>query len=143
MHYAAHAQAEKFIYLAHPGGIALGKVVVYGYYVYAAPGKRVEVSGQRLGYGLALACLHLGNAALMQHYAAVKLNVKVPLPYCAHRSLAHGGVSLGQYIVKRFAACKPFFELISPGPKLAVRKGAQLRLKLVYGFYYGHSQHGF
>ena len=67
--------------------------------MHAVAGEGVEVGGQRLGYGLALARLHLGYAALMQHYAAQKLYVVMPLAYGALCGLADYGECLRQQVI--------------------------------------------
>ena len=59
------------------------------------PVERVEVGGQRGDEGLALAGLHLGDAALVQHDAADELHVVVPHVQHAAPGLAHDGEGLG------------------------------------------------
>ena len=75
VHDAADAQPEKLVDGTHPLAVALGKVVVDGHDVHAAPGQRVEVNRQRGDERLALAGGHLGNVALVQRDAADELHV--------------------------------------------------------------------
>ena len=89
--------------LAHPLAVALGQVVVDRDDVDAPAGQRVQIGGQGGHQGLALAGLHLGDAALVQHDAAHQLH-----PVGAHaqhpvRGLPHGGKGLRQDVVQRLA----------------------------------------
>ena len=62
---------------AHPLRVALGEVVVDGHDVDAAAGEGVQVGRQRGDQRLALARLHLGDLALVEHNAAHDLDVEV------------------------------------------------------------------
>ena len=93
MNHAAHAQPKEAENFAHPCRVSLGKVIVNGNYMHAVPAERVQIRGQRLGYGFAFARFHFGNVAAVQHYAAVQLNVEMPLAYRAHCGFPYHGVS--------------------------------------------------
>ena len=67
----------------------------------------VEVEWHRRDQRLALAGLHLGDSAFVQHHSADDLHVVVPQPNRADRSLPHGGEGFRQDIVKRRAALHP------------------------------------
>ena len=118
------------MYLAHPLAVAAGQVVVDGDDVHALAGQRVEIGGQHGHEGLALAGLHLGDAALMQHHAADQLHAEGLHAQHAPRGLAHGGVGLGQDVVERLAVCEPILELLRLGAKLRVRQSLHRRLQL-------------
>ena len=70
----AHGEAQEAVDLAHPLAVALGQVVVDGDDVDPLPGQGVEVGGQGGHQGLALAGLHLGDAALVENDAADELH---------------------------------------------------------------------
>ena len=72
-------QAEAVVDGAHPLGVALGEVVVDGDEVGAFAGEGVEVDREGGGERLALACLHLGDLALVEDDAAEDLDVEVAL----------------------------------------------------------------
>jgi hypothetical protein len=55
----------------------LREVVVDRDDVHALAGQRVQVGGQRRDQRLALAGLHLGDLAVVQHHAAEQLHVEV------------------------------------------------------------------
>ncbi|CAN3976491.1 Core-binding (CB) domain-containing protein, partial [Dysosmobacter welbionis] len=69
----AHLQAQEAVDLAHPLTVALGQVVVHRDDVDAPAGQGVQIGGQSGYQGLALAGLHLGDPALVQHDAAHQL----------------------------------------------------------------------
>ena len=88
-HDHADAQPEQIVDGAHPAGVAAGEVVVDGDDVHALALEGVEVGGERGDQRLALAGLHLGDAALVQDHAADQLDVEVALAQaCAWRPRA-------------------------------------------------------
>ena len=104
--------------------------------MHALSCERVEVRGQHGDKRLALAGLHLGDAPLMQHYAADELHPKRLHPQHAPRRLAHGGERLGQYVVRRLAVGKTRLELVCLGAKLRIRQRGVLAVQLLYGVRY-------
>ena len=99
----ADRHAEEAVDPAHPLGVAAGEVVVHGDDVDALALERVQIGGQRRDERLALAGLHLGDLALVQHRAADELHVEVPHVQHAAAGLADDGERLGQQIVERLA----------------------------------------
>ena len=71
--------------------------------MHAFAGERVEVSRHGCRQGLALAGLHLGNAALMEHDAAEHLHAELALARHAVGCLANDGVCFRQQVIQRFA----------------------------------------
>ena len=71
------------------------------------PVERVQVERQRGDQGLALAGLHLGDAAAVQHHAADQLHVVVAHAEHALARLAADGERLGQEVVERLALVEP------------------------------------
>ena len=92
---------EELVDLAHPLRVALSEVVVDGDDVHARAGERVEIDRQRGDQRLALAGLHLGDLALVQHHAADELHVEVALAERALGRLAHGCEGGNEQIVER------------------------------------------
>jgi hypothetical protein len=70
--------------------------------VRALAGQRVEVNGQGRHQGLALARLHLGDLALVQHHAADHLDIVMPQAEGPNGGLAHQRERLRQQAVQRF-----------------------------------------
>ena len=105
LHVLQHAdgEPEAVVERRHPGGVAPGEVVVDRHEVDALAGERVERDGERRGERLALAGLHLGDRAPVQHHAADQLHVEVAHLQRAPRGLADDGEGLGQEIVERLA----------------------------------------
>jgi len=124
-------EAEKSVDLPHPFRVALGQVVVDGHHVDAAGGQRVQIDRQRRHQGLALAGLHLGDIALMQHHAADELHVEMALAERALGGLAHGGEGRHQDIVERGALGHLPLQILGPGPQRLVGKLLELRLERV------------
>ena len=119
----AHGQAQEAVELAHPLAVALGQVVVDRDDVDAFAGEGVEVGGQGGHQGLALAGLHLGDAALVEDDAADKLH-----PVGAHAQHPPGrlpadGKGLGQDIVGGLAVFQAGLELVGLGPEFLVAEG--------------------
>ena len=104
---------EEAVDLAHPFGVALGEVVVDGDHVHAAAGERVEIDRERRDQRLALAGLHLGDAALVQDHAADELHVEVPLADRALGRLAHGRERRHQDVVERRAVGELLLEVLA------------------------------
>ena len=102
---------------AHPLSVALGEVVVDGHDVDAAAGEGVQVGGQGGCESLALARLHLGDLALVEHDAAHDLDVEVAQTERSLGGLADGGEGLGADVVKVVALGKQGLELIGLGPQ--------------------------
>ena len=76
VHDEADGETEGVIDLAHPLAVARGEVVVHGDDVHALARERVEVGRQNGDERFALAGLHLGDAALMEHDAADELHAE-------------------------------------------------------------------
>ena len=129
VHDHADGHAEELVDLAHPVGVAAGQVVVHRDDVHALAGERVEVDGQGGDQGLALAGLHLGDLAVVQHHAADQLHVEMPLAERAPGGLAHHGEGLGQQVVQRGAAGQPLAELGGLRPQRLVRQRLHGRLE--------------
>jgi hypothetical protein len=73
----ADGEAEEFVELTHPFGVAAGEVVVDGDDMDAAAGEGVEVDGEGGDEGLAFAGGHFGDAAFVEHHAAEELDIEV------------------------------------------------------------------
>jgi len=76
----ADLESQEAVDAAHPVGVAAGQVVVDRDEVGAPAGERVQVHRQDGHEGLTLACLHLGDVAVVQHDAAHELHVEGPQP---------------------------------------------------------------
>ena len=84
------------------------------------PVERVEVDRQRRDQGLALAGLHLGDLALVQHDAAHQLDVEMALAERSLGRLADGRERLDQQVVERLARGEALAEAIGPRPQIVV-----------------------
>ena len=100
----ADADAEHVVDRLHPHRVAAGEVVVDGDDVHAAAAERVQHDGERRGQRLALAGLHLGDRAVVQHHPADQLHVEVAHAHRALAGLAHEREALEQQLVERLAA---------------------------------------
>ena len=115
----ADLEAQKAVDLAHPLGVALGQVVVDGDEVSAVAGEPVEVHRHGRDQRLALAGLHLGDVAVVEHDAAHDLHVEGPHAERAPGALARHRERLEEQVVEQLAVLVALAEL--------GRLGAQLR----------------
>ena len=67
------------------------------------PASALRHDGERRGEGLALAGLHLGDVAVVQHHAADQLDVEVAHAHRARAGLAGEREALGQQVVEGLA----------------------------------------
>ena len=131
VHDDADGKSEKLVDRAHPLGVAPGQVVVDGHHVHAVAGQRVQVDRQGGDQGLALARLHLGDHALVEHDAAEQLDIEMALSKCPLRRLAHRGERFLEQPVERLAAGQAFTEPARPALELVVAQVLDLRLERV------------
>ena len=121
----ADREAEEPVDAAHPLRVAPRQVVVHGDHVHAVAGERVQVRGQRRDKRLALAGLHLGDLAVVQHHAADELHVEMahvqgaPARFPDHREGVH------QHVVERGAGGQPLPESRRLRAHVGVAEGAK------------------
>ena len=127
----AHGEAQEAVDLAHPLAVALGQVVVDGDDVDPFPGQGVEVGGEGGHQGLALAGLHLGDAALVEDDAADELHPVGLHAQHAPGRLPAGGEGLGQDVVQTLAIGDALLEFGGLGLELLV---GELGVLPVQGF---------
>ena len=129
LHVLEHAdgEAERLVDRAHPVGIAARQVVVDRDHVDALAGERVEDHGGRGGQRLALAGLHLGDRAVVQHHPADHLHVEVAHAHRAAAHLAHERERLAHQVVERLAAARALAQRIGVRPQLVVVEQFELR----------------
>ena len=130
-HDAADGQPEELVDLAHPGGVAPGQIVVDRDHVHALARERVEIDREGRHQGLALAGLHLGDLALMEHDAAHQLHVEMTLAQGALGRLAHGGERVDQQVVEAGALVQALAQAIGAGAQLGVAQPLELGLERV------------
>ena len=131
VHDDADGQAEEFVDLAHPFGVALGEIIVDGDDVDAAAGERVEIDRKRRDQRLAFAGLHLGDLAFVQHHAADQLDVEMALAERALGRLAHGGEGRHQDVVEGAALGELLLEFFGPRAQRLVGELFQLLFERV------------
>ena len=127
----ADRHVEEAVDAAHPLRVAPRQVVVHRDDVHALARQRVQVRRQRRDERLALAGLHLGDAAAVQDDAANQLDVVVAHVHHATAGLADDRESLGQQIVERLSLREPLPELGGLGAQLGVAQLLHGWLELV------------
>ena len=133
--------AQQLVDRLHPHGVAAGQVVVDRDQVDApalgrvallvARGERVQHHRQGGGERLALARLHLGDGAVVQHHAADQLNVEVALPDAALARLAGERERLVEEVVERLAGVVALAQRRVACAQLVVGLELQLALEVV------------
>ena len=76
------------MHFAHPLGVALCKIIVYGYDMHPFPRKRVEVCGQRGNECFSFTRAHFCDTPLVQTDTADDLNVEMLHAEHAHARFA-------------------------------------------------------
>ena len=71
--------------------------------MHAFFGERFEICGKRCHESFTFTRTHFGNSALIEHYAAYKLDVKVSHAENSVACFSYGSKSLGKKIVKTLA----------------------------------------
>ena len=127
----ADRHAEEAVDPAHPLGVAAGEVVVHRDDMDALAFERIQVSRQRGNERLALAGLHLGDHALVQHAAADQLHVEVPHVQHAAARFADHGERRHEQVVERFAGREALAKLVGFRAKLIVAQRLSRRLECV------------
>ena len=120
MHDHAHSHAEEAENAAHVFALELSQIVVDGDDMHALARERVEIRRHGRRQGLALAGLHLGDAALMEHDAAEHLHAELALARHAAGRFAHDGIRFRQQVVQRFAVFEPLTEFDGLAAQLLV-----------------------
>ena len=90
-----------------------------------------SIDRQRRDERLALAGLHLGDLAVVEHLAADQLHVVVPHAQRALADLAHGGEGVDEQVVERGPVLELLLELDGARGELLIRELLQLRLQRV------------
>ena len=124
-------EPKKVVDRGHPGGVALGQVVVDRNQVDALPGKRVQDHGQRGHEGLPLAGPHLGDAPVVQGHASDQLHVVVPEPYRPPGHLAHEREDLDEKFLQGLPVPGPIAQAGAHGAQLLLAPGLQVLRELV------------
>src|SRR6185312_7364279 len=90
---------------------------------------RVEDHGERRRERLALAGLHLGDAAVVQDHPADQLDVEVAHAHRALAGLADQAEAFVEQIVERFAAARPLAQGVGGVAQLLIGEVLELRFK--------------
>ncbi len=103
---------QEFVYLSHPLGVTLGKIIVYRNDMHALALKRVEICRQKACLRLTFSGPHLRDTPLMQNDTAHKLYSVMFRMKNTPRRLPDDRVCLHKQIVKSFTRRQPVFELM-------------------------------
>src|SRR3954451_4421351 len=130
LHVLQHSdgEAEGGVEPPHPLRVAAGEVVVDRDEVDALAGQRVERDRERGGERLALAGLHLGDRAGVEHHAADHLDVEVAHAEGAPRRLAHDREGLGEQAVEGLAVAGALAQAVGLLAQLRVVEQLELGL---------------
>ena len=120
------AHSEEPVDLAHPVGVAPGKIVVHRDDVDALALEGVEIDCKCRDERLSFARLHLGDLAAMESDAADQLNIVMALPEGSDRRLADGRKGLGKEVVELLTICEALTEQVRLTTQFLVGKRAEL-----------------
>ena len=128
----AAAQPKPAVDFAHPVAVALDQIIVDRHDMDAPARQSVEIGGHSGHQGFALAGLHLGNAALMQHNAANDLHsVGLHAQHPPSR-LSADGERLRQQLVQGFPLLVTGLQLRGLVLQLLVAQGGVFRLQRLH-----------
>ena len=99
-HNHANTHAQKVVELAHPGGVALGQIIIHCYQMHALARQGIEVHRKRCYQSLAFAGAHFGNSPRMQHHATDQLHVVVTQAEYATRGFAANCKRFGKDLIE-------------------------------------------
>ena len=97
----------------------------------AFPRQRIEIDGKGGDERLALAGLHFGDRALVEHHAAHQLNVEMTLAKGALGRLANRGKGGDEKVVERDAVGDAGAQLAGAGAELVVAERLEFGLHCV------------
>jgi hypothetical protein len=126
-----HLHSEHVVDRAHPVRVPPGEVVVDRHEVDAVARERVEKDRKRRDQCLALAGLHLGDRAVVEHHPADQLDIEVPHVERPLGGFAAEREGIGQEHVDRLAVSRVLPELVGLLAYLRVGQKLHLRLDLV------------
>jgi len=128
----ADRQTQKAVNAAHPVGIAMGEVVVYGDDVDTFAAQRIQIAGGRGDQGFAFASLHFSDPALVQNHAADELDVEVAHAEDAAAGFANHCERFDQEVVERSALGQFLLKFDCFRRQIDVGKALHRRLEIVY-----------
>ena len=122
---------RKFVDLAHPGGVALGQVVVDGDDMNALAFEGVEIDGKGCDQGFAFTGFHFGDGAVVQHHAADHLHVEMAHAQGALGGFADRGEGRNEKVVQGLAGGQFGPETCGFGLQVIIREGGKFGFQLV------------
>ncbi len=96
---------------------------------------RIQIDGKGRGQRFALASLHLGDLALMQHQAADQLRIERALADGAFGRFAHRGEGVIQHIIQALALLDAAAQPVGSSLELVIRKSLERRFECGYRLY--------
>jgi hypothetical protein len=127
----ADRHAEQVVDRLHPHRVTAGEVVVDGDDVDTPTGQAVEHDRERPGERFALAGLHLGDRAVVEHHAADQLHVEVAHSHRAPAGLADEREAFRKHLVQRLARARALAQLVGGLAQLSVFVEANLLFEAV------------
>ena len=110
------------MYLSHPLGVTLCKVIINCNYVNSFSFESIKISRKSCNKCFSFTGSHLGNSSLMKYYSTYKLNPEMSHVKNSSCSLTNRRICLWQNIIKCLAFRKTLFEFICLASKLFVSK---------------------
>ena len=126
----AVGEPEEVVDSTHPVGVTTSEVVVDGDDVHAFAGQRVQVDRAGRDKGFALARLHLGDHAAVQHHAADTLDVEVTHVEHAPARFTHHAEGFGEQVIERLTVVDALLEVGGARAQIFVGEREVLRLQL-------------
>ncbi len=123
-------ETQELVDATHPLGVALGQIVVDGDHVNGIR-ETVEVAGQCRDQRLTFTGLHLGDHALVEHYAADELNIEVPHAQGANCAFSAHRERLDKQIIELLAFFEAITKLLCLSPKSLVGQRLDLGFKSI------------
>ena len=123
----ADGQSQSLMYLAHPGRVTMGQIIVDRNDMDALTLQCVQVSRKGGHQGLSFTCLHLGDTSLMQDNTTNQLYPVMLHTKHTLRSLADSREGLYQQIIQGLAIGQTLLEFFCLSLQFFIRKLLHLR----------------
>ena len=115
-------KSEEFMYLAHPLGITLGKIIINRNNMYALAFQCIKICRKKTCLCLTFTGSHLCDSSLMENNTTHKLHSVMFCMKHSSRCLPYKCICFYKKVIKCLACCKPVFKFLCFISHLLIRE---------------------